>query len=129
MSHIEPHVGIFFIAGGSFYQRSDKAGGIKANPSGFKDLQVSHYDFWDTVRGFAPKYQNHDFDYLPRGRVLYNALEDAFFVWLDKCIDDCGHRDRICESFNLSGRKIVFGNDEHYQCAGCNEDYVDIGEI
>ena len=91
-------------------------------------MQASHYEHWDTVRLFALEYQKHDFDYYPRGRVVYNTKNDTFFVWLDKCISP-KYKDLICKSFNLSGKNVVFGNDEHYQCAGCNEDYVDIGGI
>jgi len=125
MSH-EPHIGIFFIVGDSIYQKSDKVGNIKADPFGFVDIQTSHYEYWDVVCFFAPEHKKHDFDYYPRGRVIYNALDDAFFVWLDKCIDDYEHRDLICESFNLSGKNVIYDNDEHYSCANCNENYVDI---
>jgi len=129
MINIEPHVGIFFMIDHNIYQKSDKIGNIKANSFGFKDLQTSHYEYWNIVRFFAREYRNHDFDYYPRGRVVYNALDDNFFIWLDQCIDDYEYHKFIRESFHLKGKKVVFGNDEHYQCAHCNEDYVDIKGI
>jgi len=129
MTDYEPNIGIFFIAGDNIYQKSEKADSVKADQLGFKDVQYSHYEYWDIVRFFAPEYQKHDFDYYPRGRVIYNALDNTFFIWLDKCLDDHKHRDLICKSFNLSETNVIFGNDEHYSCAKCNKDYVDIGGI
>ena len=122
----EPCIGIFFIVDNKIYQKSVEAVTVKADRLGFKDVQYSHYEYWDTVRFSVPEYKDRDFDYYPRGRVIYKASDDAFFVWLDKCIDDYEYHDLICVSFNLGGKNVVFGNDEHYSCAGCNEEYVGI---
>ena len=129
MTDYEAQIGIFFIVNDIIYQKSEKAAAIKSDQLGFKDIQTSHYEYWDTMYFFAPENKGYDFDYYPRGRVVYNALDNLFFVWMDKCIDDHRHKDLICKSFNLNDKNVVFDNDEHYSCAKCNKDYVDVGGI
>ncbi|MDP4120781.1 MAG: hypothetical protein Q8876_06990 [Bacillota bacterium] len=126
MNNNEPNVGIFFIIGDKIYKSSEKLSNVQPNSLGFNDYRVSHYDYWQTVCSFAPEHKNHDYDYYSRGRVVYKAENDTFYVWLDKCINDFKHQDLICKCFHLNIPNTIFGHDEHYKCAKCNERYIDV---
>lgn len=68
---------------------------------------------------YAPKY-NVDFDYYPRGRVVYRKSDDTYLIYYDKCMKpDIG---KITEKY--AGQKLELDYDEHYQCHMCNDDYV-----
>lgn len=82
----------------------------------FLNYPLSHYETWEKY--YYKKY-NVDFDYFPRGRVVYNVKEKCYYIYFDKCIKN---RDLVLKKYkNLNYKECT---DLHYQCHICNKKYV-----
>lgn len=79
----------------------------------FLNYRDSHFDVWNKY--YYNKYQV-DFDYYPRGRVIYNTVENCYYIYRDKCIKNL---DEITSKYE--NYKIL--DDFHYQCHNCNDEY------
>lgn len=108
-------VNVFFYVNGKFLvsecenEKSEKYGD-------FLNYPKSHMEVWEE------KYYNKykvDFDYFPRGRVVYNLKEKCYYIYHDKCIKDLSE---ILERYKNENYKIL--EDFHYQCHKCNKNYV-----
>ena len=123
-----PKVGIFYVIGGKLV--SDTTPTKEAEDYGdFKSHPNSHFKFWVLLKRFAfPKYKHLDYDYFPRGRVVYNKVKDEYSIYLDKCVvKDKKMLGQVKNEFNLpyNKRKVIVGFDYHYQCKKCNPKYVE----
>ena len=83
----------------------------------FINFPKSHYQIW--WRYYAYKYKV-DFDYFPRGRVVYRKTDDTYLIYYDKCMEP--YINEVTDKYD--SMKIETGYDEHYQCHKCNKDYV-----
>ena len=119
MDSNEHQIGLFYIIDGKVYKRVDKVCNIKADFWGFKNYPKSHYECWDHICSDLQKQNRHKYDYYPRGRVVYSTIDDTFFVWLDKYINDFRHQKLICNAFGVNSKNTVFEPDEIYKCAKC----------
>lgn len=108
-------VGIFFFADGNLLLHTCPL--ADALPYGdFLNYPLSHDDVW--IKHYQAQYKV-DFDYWPRGRIIYNTKENAYTVFYDSCmaqqipllVQSCGDQ------------KVVLKRDEHYQCHMCNPFY------
>ena len=110
------YIGLFFVAEGTLLLHTCSLADAESYGD-FLNYPESHDDVWQ--HEYARKYQV-DFDYFPRGRIVYNQAEDIFLLYHDKCV--------TVEAENLCGRypkgKCVIALDEHYQCHKCNMNYV-----
>jgi len=82
----------------------------------FLNYSESHFELWEKI--YAYKYKV-DFDYFPRGRVVFNIKENCYYIYHDKCITDLSE---IIEDYKNENYKICL--DFHYQCKNCNKDYI-----
>ena len=115
-------VGLFFYINGHFLvhgcdlQEAEKYGK-------FKIYQGSHFEVWDKC---YVKTYHVDYDYYPRGRIVYDTEIEKYFVYRDACIPE----EEICKFIeDRVGENYVLLLDEHYQCHGCNQVYVNLFEI
>lgn len=83
----------------------------------FLNYPHSHYDIWN--ENYAKKY-SVDFDYYPRGRVVYRSSDDTYLIYYDKCM--APYINLITDKY--IGKKNEIGYDEHYQCHICNKGYI-----
>ena len=83
----------------------------------FSNYPHSHYDIWNN--NYEQKY-GVEFDYYPRGRVVYRSSDDTYLIYYDKCMESHIH----LVTHKYLGKKIETGHDEHYQCRNCNKKYV-----
>lgn len=86
-----------------------------------------HYDFHERLIPTMPNersFKTHDYDYYPRGRVVFFPGRNTFILYADPCLtpDDIN---RVKNIFGLDGHVVEVADDEHYRCAGCNEFYVE----
>jgi hypothetical protein len=88
---------------------------------GFLTFSESHDDVWR--REYYRKYRV-DFDYFPRGRVVYNTKAELFTVYIDRCVDTPELIAELLDSFGLVDRAYKIDYDEHYQCHKCNDNYI-----
>jgi len=85
----------------------------------FLNYPYSHDRVW--MKLYRKRY-NVDFDYYPRGRIIYNISMDRYTLFYDGCIED--EAKRLANAY--VGAEIVLTRDEHYQCHKCNNEYVDV---
>ena len=114
-----PNVGLFFVVEGHLFlhdcpkDKADKAGG-------FINYPFSHDQIW---RKYYHQRFGHDFDYYPRGRILYNRDNDTWMLYKDHCIKEQELRN-LLKLFH--GLTLRIDTDKHYQCHMCNAEYKDI---
>jgi hypothetical protein len=122
-----PEVGIIYFINGELY--IDGTPVREAEHYGdFLIHSKDHYTYWEEelssnnspIRLLA---KGKDYDYYPRGRVVYNTVEDRFSIYLDKCIID--NVKQIISLMHLPKAKSEILKDRHYQCSRCNKDYVE----
>jgi hypothetical protein len=120
-----PMVGPFFFIDNNLY---DSAEYVTEVPSirGYSDGSDSHCKFWAFLQGIYPELRNVDYDYWPRGRVVYDGNSDRYNIIVDRDINDKKHIDEIIDTFYLPRNKCVVNTDEHYQCHICNKNYANI---
>ena len=82
----------------------------------FLNYPESHMLVWE--KNYAKKY-GVDFDFFPRGRVVYNLKEECYYIYHDGCIKDLSEILKLYDGVNF---KIC--RDFHYQCFKCNKGYV-----
>lgn len=108
-------VNIFFKVNNKFLihkcenEQSDKYGD-------FFNYPKSHMEIWEEY--YYEKY-HVDFDFFPRGRVVYNLKEDCYYIYSDRCITDLS---KILKDYEDKKYKVC--TDYHYQCYKCNKNYI-----
>ena len=114
---LNKRVGLFFVVNGEMLLHTCSI--VKGEKSGvFVNYPESHYDVWE--REYSRKYGGIDFDYFPRGRIVFNRKTGEYLLYHDSCI--------AAEAESLRGRyperTCTLTLDEHYQCHRCNRNYV-----
>ena len=109
-------VGIFFVVNNQVLIHNCELS--EAEKYGdFLNYPESHMEIWDKY--YYKKYKV-DFDYFPRGRIIYNLKEKTYYIYYDKCLEnDIKNLNIIPENENVKLLK-----DFHYQCHKCNKNYV-----
>ncbi len=113
-------VGLFFFVDGHF----SFAGCKLSDAEEYGDFLVypkSHMEVWDGYKylKFRRDRTEVDFDYYPRGRVVYRRTDDTFGIYHDKCVTD--RMNRISDAYK--DYKYELALDEHYCCHACNPSY------
>jgi len=111
-----PDVGIFWI---------DFAGRMFAEGVSIRDAEVydefkifggNHYDLWDKAVRANPAWKGHEYEEIPRGRVVWHNIPKGpeFVVYLPKEI--LKYRGKVISQFNLPTGHVRFDTtDEHYR--------------
>ena len=74
----------------------------------------AHWELWERFVKDYPEYDFLDYDYFPRGRVVYNLNKEQCILYLDHKIRSQEYIDKIKSVFCFDD-SFVFGEDEHYQ--------------
>lgn len=83
----------------------------------FINYPKSHSEVWE--KNYEKRY-GVDFDYYPRGRIVYRKSDDTYLLYYDACIEN-----EIGELIDkYEGERVISSLDEHYQCHLCNKGYV-----
>ena len=124
-----PYVGIIYCVNGELLIDSTPLNEAEKTVD-FIDHPRAHNEFWEALQevsiseGIMHGITERDYDYYPRGRVLYSINEEQFFVYLDRClIDRKDLIEKIVKHMNLPDGRYKVMPDFHYQCAICNKDY------
>ena len=61
-----------------------------------------------------------DFDYYPRGRIIYNLTQKTYYIYYDKCLE------KNIKNLGIipKNQNVKLLNDFHYKCHVCNKNYV-----
>ena len=114
-----PQVGIFYVIKSDLY--SDTTPTREAEDFGdFKTHPIDHYKYWNLLDRVIIK-SDEEYDFYPRGRVVYNKVEDHYFLYIDKClIKNKKIVNRIVREFHLPTDKYSLEDDYHYVCHTCS---------
>ena len=82
----------------------------------FCNFPFSHYDIWNLF--YINKYKV-DFDYYPRGRIIFDKTLNIFRIFYDPCAEEFGKS--IIKKYDKNCRLEL---DEHYSCHNCLRGYV-----
>jgi hypothetical protein len=109
-------VGLFFIVYNDLFLHSCEF--VESEPYGdFLNYPLSHDEIWR--ENYQKKY-HVDFDYYPRGRIVYNISEQRYILYYDGCIEN--EAKKLQNLFSDNACQI--SRDEHYQCHKCCEGYI-----
>jgi len=110
------NIGIFWIYENDIFFETQSLKDI--NPiNGFKDSDLSHYQAWDKIKNIHSKLYLHEYEDVPRGRIVFNIDELKFIVYCNKNILSSNQsKQLILKAFKLKKYSGVdFIEDEHYE--------------
>ena len=126
-----PEVGIFYKINGKIYGIGEAYTDVTPvyNVCDIDDL---HIDYFEDLKylpelGLTDKDQ---YDWYPRGRVIYYTNEDKFKVRFDQCLNDIDDKYAIANEFKLPFAKIewIVASDEYF-CPDCNSELAKEREL
>jgi hypothetical protein len=118
-------IGIFFYYGDDLHAQAEALHDAE-DYGDFKTSSVSHEALWETK---LKKDQAYDFDYFPRGRVVYNKRSKRHTVYIDRDLNKPEIIEKITAFFKIKAGRYTVKYDEHYQCHLCNRGYVVLGDV
>ena len=124
-----PQIGIFWTVDDEVLVKSISVHDA-TEVEGKRDSDDSHQDVWEQICLSRKNLRAFSYDHFPRGRVIYDAAEDRFHLYGDKCIlkrEDLVNR--IIESMTLSNGKTDAISDIHYRCRSCNPDFLSDSDL
>lgn len=83
----------------------------------FVGPRSSHYDFWAKIQAANPELACEEYEYIPRGRVLYVLIDKAFVIIssADIIANKAAVKD-ICKQCNIPANFLVtLKTDQHYE--------------
>lgn len=119
------NVGIFFKVADSFIV--DSVALEAGEPYGDAIQYGGHYNFHEKYEPSTVqehRFRLHDYDYYPRGRVVYFPKRNTFILYRDPCLTDDDVQ-QIVGLFGLVKQPVEVADDEHYRCAGCTTSYLE----
>ena len=115
-------VGPFFWIDGKILAFPNEPNDADDPGTGIIDGKAGHATAYERT----PYQQEHDYDYWPRGRVVFDKNKNRSIVYLDRCIkNDEAVRSVIVDSFHLDPKKTSWKLDGHYKCHRCDPNYLD----
>lgn len=103
-------IGPFFVIDDQLiYNACDVAEGEER--AGKRDNPYSHERLYDEMFS-AGEYMD-----FPRGRVVFDEVENAAIVYLDRCIRNDKTIEAVKTAFQLD--RYTLGEDDHYRCKNC----------
>lgn len=115
----ESSVGVFYIINDEIY--SDTASLRNAEEYGGMLNYGSHYDFYyDELCKYygMPWLKDLDYDYYPRGRVIFDRNEHKYVLYLDPALETDHYISMIADEFDLHNGGFYIDHDEHYKHSG-----------
>jgi len=98
--------------------QAEPYGDFLTNPNG-------HYEVWEQLnelplkvfqaRNLPEQIRMHEYEFYPRGRVVYEIPQKRFFLYLDSKLATEAFVAVATRWFNLTDEKVVIRFDEHYR--------------
>lgn len=125
----KPLIGIFYYMPKNFSTLS--GGKIEAitidkdddciNDGNFLSSPYMHINMWENMRIKYPIFKNYSYTCIPRGRVIFNNVDNCFFIITDKCLMSKTVINKIISLFNIPKDNFkVFDEPNHYECYRCD---------
>lgn len=74
----------------------------------------SHWDLWRAFLKEYPEYKYLDYDYFPRGRVIFDKKNWKYILYIDNKLNTPKYLDKIESQYRLRKGTYEIGKDEHY---------------
>jgi len=110
-----PEVGLFWLIDNKLvadsipWRQGDVYGG-------FYNGKNDHATFWATLQRLQPRWKGKEYTDFPRGRVLFDSMEEVFFVYSSRLLINSSEvRKMILAEFNLPWAATKFAADYHYE--------------
>ena len=108
-------IGIYWYFESQLIVYAEDASSVKP-VEGFSDVEMSHYEFWDTVKKKDPSKRNFEYEDIPRGRIVMDTKKEKFIVYgSSKLIEDNQFKTTVIAEFSLPKEQTVFKQDFHYE--------------
>jgi hypothetical protein len=110
-------IGIFWVWKGIVLGKARNQDEGEEGVPGIVDSPDSHVDLWPSITLNAyqfPALMNIAYEYVPRGRVLYDRDQGRSIVYLDKTLDRPNTRKTIAKFFDLDLANVTWESDPHY---------------
>jgi hypothetical protein len=79
-------------------------------------LTPDHATFWTALQRLVPQWKGNEYTDFPRGRVLFDAMEEVFLVYSSQAIvKSPGVRAMILAEFKLPLGATIFEADYRYE--------------
>lgn len=115
-------VGLFFIIGNELITESEHF--TKGKQEGvIYRYSKTHKEVWDEL--YKGKYKV-EYDFYPRGEVIYELCSDSYIVYKDPCIDN-SYIDK-CIAFTIKSKYTII-SDERFLCHACRTNSNIFGAI
>jgi|GEM_PF-6898380 len=116
-SHRKKHVGIWWVCNGEVLKYSQDVNAIQSI-DGWKDVDVSHFDYWQKMSHKYDGLSGADYTAFPRGRILFNEQSKTFTVYGDKkFLQANDNKNLVLNAFGLLGSRVNVVHDRHYEQA------------
>jgi hypothetical protein len=118
MQTLESQVGIFWVVNKTLLVHGVSL--AEAEDYGrFKNYPGSHKEIWQNHQRVNAVPLDAGYDAPPRGRVLFDTLNDQFVLYADQCIlGDDAVMNQIRTKLHLRP-ETKLSRDEHYRCTEC----------
>ena len=102
--------------------RADVAEGVYSPSGDICELDYDHADRWQ-VWCNAHNLRKVEYDYYPRGKIIFNAVLHKFIVVCDACILERDTVKRsICREYGLDSNKVIWKSNDSYTCNVCRKE-------
>lgn len=108
----ESRVGAFYFIGNKIIS-NDKDVREADSYGGYVNYS-SHWDLWRAFLREYPEYDFFDYDYFPRGRVVFDSNKHKYVLYIDPKLNSPKYLDKIKSRYHLTSGSFIFGDDEHY---------------
>jgi hypothetical protein len=107
---------VFWYVNGDFIGQEDTLRGSSVQQFGdYSQIDADHFFIWDDYKNLNPSAYDKDYDYFPRGRVIFDNRLHKFKVVADRKItDNPSIRSELLSHYGLP-ITTIFEFDEHYQ--------------
>lgn len=85
----------------------------------------SHWDLWRAFLREYPEYKGLNYDYFPRGRVVFDGNTHKYILYIDPKLNSDKYLSKIKSHYRLASGSYVLGDDEHYSSEQPEDDIDD----
>ena len=97
---MESKIGIYWYFESKLIVYAEDVSSVKSVEV-FLDVDMSHYEFWDTVKEKDPSNRRFEYEDIPRGRIVMDIKKEKFIVYgSGKLIEDNQFKKAIIGEFS-----------------------------
>ena len=113
----EGKVGIFWVVRSMVVARCQDI--ISVPPvNGLMTIEADHFTSWDAYNMVLNTHC--EYDYYPRGRVVFNTQDEKFIIYIDRCANNQRIIGKLQKYFKLQDDTYVIDeSDESLKCHNC----------